>query len=241
MVTEVVKQALPQVQAKYVRPPFTETHVSLIEGDEGGGKTCTAVARVRDAYDKDCVRIYCENVLHIKCKVRSYSRRNRIAKIKYNGSLKILRIPQDYRLYSPMRIFCNFHLYGIPYFYIPSFNHILAWLKQNIIIDGWLVVDEAYVGMNARSCMTELGRKLAMQYRQFRKMQLDVIIITPIARQIDFLLRMVPTEHIHCTYNPKTRKITLAIRKKGIKGEQKVDYDATQYWPNFRTNERVIQ
>ncbi len=241
MVVQIAEQKVLLEEERYVRPPFTEAHVTIIEGDNRSGKTNTAVARIVDSYWKDCVRIYCENVLHVKCDVRSYNRKNRVAKIRHKGGLRLLRIPQNYKLHSPMRIFCNFHLYGIPFTYCPSFIHMLTWLKQGKILDGWLVVDEAYVGMNARASMSTLGKALEEMYPQFAKMQLDVIIVTPMARLIDWVLRTIPTEHIHCEFNPKTRKITLTIRKKGIKGEQKVDYDATQYWPNFKTNERIVQ
>ena len=221
--------------------PFTEAHVTIIEGEQGGGKTNTAVARIRDAYDKDCVRIFCEKVMRIKCEVKNYDRKRRIAKIKYNGRMKRFHIPVSYNLHSPMSIFCNFHLFGIPYTHCPSFQHILQWLKQGIIVNGWLVVDEAYVGMNARASMQALGKELEKQYFQFRKMQLNVIIVTPMARLIDWTMRTIPTERIHCTYNSKTHKITLKIRKKGMPGERKLDYDGRQYWANFRTNERIDQ
>jgi len=236
-------RTLPAVKPvqSYTQEPFTEAHVTIIEGEQRSGKTNTAVAKIVDAYHKDCVRVFCEAVLHIKCTVKSYDRRSRLAKIKYKGSTKLLRIPPNYKLHSPMRIFCNFHLYGVPYHFAPSFGHILAWLKNGTIVNAWLVVDEAYVGMNARSSMQVLGKELAKQYWQLGKMQLDVIIVTPMARLVDWELRTIPTEHIHCNFNPKTRKITLSIRKKGIKGERKLDYDATQYWKNFKTNERIIQ
>lgn len=238
----MVTQTLPEArQSSYVRPPFTEAHVVIIEGDQRSGKTNTATARVVDAYYNDCVRVFCEEVLHIRCVPKTYDRRSRVAKVAYNGATKILRIPPTYKLHSPMRIFCNYHLYGVPFEHCPSFSHILAWLKAGIIVNCWLVVDEAYVGMNARACMQALGRALANQYWQLGKMQLDVIIVTPMARLIDWELRTIPTEHIRCAYNERTRKITLAIRKKGIQGERKLDYDATQYWPNFKTNERIVQ
>lgn len=240
MVMQVVDKRLATNKG-YVRAPFTEAHVTIVEGDQRGGKTCTATARVVDSYYIDCVRVYCEDVLRIACEVKSYNRRTRIARIKYKGGLRLLQIPQAYKLHSPMRIFCNYHLYGIPAIFCPSFNHILAWLKQGLILNCWLVVDEAYVGMNARASMQALGKALANQYWQLGKMQLDVIIVTPMARLIDWELRTIPTEHIRCDYNPKTRKITLSIRKKGIKGERKLDYDATQYWRNFKTNERIVQ
>ena len=219
--------------------PFTEAHVTIIEGEQGGGKSVTATARVIDAYDKDCVRVFFEKVKRTKCEVKSYDRKTRIAKIRHNGGLKRLCIPTSYKLHSPMKIFSNYHLYGIPFIYCPSFNHILEWLKLGIIVDAWLIVDEAYVGMNARASMQALGKELEKQYFQFRKMQLNVIIVTPMARLVDWTMRTIPTERIHCTYNEKTRKVTVAIKKKGIPGEHKFDYDATQYFKNFRTNERI--
>ncbi len=237
----VVQLQIDRSKIKYARPPFTEAHVTVIEGAQRSGKTCTAVARVVDAYHIDCVRVFCETVLKIKCEVKSYDRRTRTARVKYNGQLKILRIPEKYKLWSPMKIFCNFHIYGIPYTFLESFEHTLELLKKNVIINAWLVVDEAYVGMNARGCMKALGKELANQYWQLGKMQLDVIIVTPMARLVDWELRTIPTEHINCEYNAKTKKITLTIRKKGIQGERKVEYDSTQYWPNYKTNERIVQ
>ena len=241
MTTQIEPKPITHGKPSDVRKPFTEAHVTIIEGDQRSGKTNTAVARIKDAYDKDCVRIYCEDVLHLNCVVKNYNRKTRVAKIRNNGSLKLLTIPLSYKLHSPMRIFCNFHLYGIPFIFCPTFNHTLAWLKQGIIVNAWLVMDEAYVGMNARSCMQALGKELANQYWQLGKMQLDVIIVTPMARLVDWELRTIPTEHIHCFYTPKTHKITLTIRKKGVSGERKLDYDARQYWKYFRTNERIVQ
>src|SRR3990172_12598190 len=65
-------QALPKSPALRANTPFDSAHVTFITGDQGGGKSVTAVARVRDGYDKDCVRIFCEEVLKIKCVVKSF-------------------------------------------------------------------------------------------------------------------------------------------------------------------------
>ncbi len=219
--------------------PFAEAHVCLVEGTQGSGKNTTGVARVVDAYFKDCVRIFCMDVLHVNCEVKFYDSRTRIARIKHQGEMKLLHVPSSYKLHSPMRIFCNFHLYGIPYVFCPSFEYILDGLKSGLIGNGWLMVDEYYIGGNARECMTALGKELNKQSFQFRKMQLNVIIITPMARLIDWTMRMIPTEHILCSYNKNTRKVTLTIRRKGEKGTREVPYDATQYWPYFWTNERI--
>jgi hypothetical protein len=241
MVEQVVERGVELKADAYVRPPFSESHVTIVEGDPRQGKTETGVARIRDAYDKDCVRVYCRSILRIACDVKSFNRHTRIAKIKYKGMLRQFRIPESYKMHSPMNIFSNTPLYGIPYRYVPSFRHLMAWLKAGYIVNGWLLVDEAQVGMNARACMTELGIELAKLYHQFGKMQLDVIIVVPMARMVDYLARTVPNEHIHCVYNERTKKISLAIRKKGVNGERIVDYYAPEYWKNFDTGRRIIK
>ena len=229
----------PQVVSTSCRP-FAEAHVVFIEGQQRSGKTNTAVARVVEGYFKDCVRIFCENVLKLTCRVISYDHKKRIARIKYKGTTKRLRIPDNYKLHTPRRIFSNIHLYGVPFVYCPSFSQTMFWLKSNKMYDSWLILDEAQVGMNARATMTTLGRQLQTLSFQFAKMQLDVIVITHLARLVDWSLRTIPTEHIMCSYNAKTQKITLTIRKKGQNGTKEVNYDATQYWRYFWTNERVV-
>ena len=221
------------------RQPFTEARVTIIEGDQGSGKSNTGTARIVDAYRKDCVRGFCREK-KIDCIVKTYNHKKRAAKVRYKGELKLLQIPLEYKLHSDLRIYANFHLYGIRYVYCDSFGQILEWLKDGTIIGGILVIDEYYIGGNARESMGKLGKELLKQSFQYRKMQLEVIIITPMARLIDWTARIIPTEHIWCSYNEKTRRITLTIKKKGVKGTKEVTYDATQYWGNYWTNERVL-
>lgn len=226
--------------------PFDEAHVTIIEADQGGGKSVTATGMVVDAYYNDCVRIWCEEK-KIAGVVKGYDRKQRIARVKIDGETKYFKIPLDYKLHSPMRIFSNCHLYGIPYVYIPSFAHLLKWLRIGLIVNAWLLVDEAYVGANARDSMTAFGKALEKQGFQMRKMQLDVVIITPHAKLIDRWLRVVPTKHIIAScrkYRGKDGKkhwdVTLTIRKRGEKRSRTLPpYDATQYFPNYKTNERI--
>lgn len=220
--------------------PFTEAHVTIIEGAQRSGKTCTAVGKVKDAYDKDCVSIYCKNVLKWdRFKVKGYDRKTRVAKVKYDGAIKLFRIPDAYKMVSPTRIFSNIHLFGMPYVYVPTFRHLLYYLQKGVIRNGFLIIDEAHKGMNARAGMTSLGQELEKQGFEFGKMKLDVIIITHMARLIDWALRTIPTEHISCTYNPKRREVTYDVRKKGERGTRSISFDASQYWPYYWTNEKV--
>lgn len=221
--------------------PFSEAHVTIIEGDQGSGKSNTAVGLVVDAYFMDCAKIYCEEK-GIDGIVKGYDRKNRIAKVKYNSSVKYIHIPESYKLRSPVKIFANFHLFGVPYVYIPTFGHLLKWLKMGLIVDCWLLLDEYYVGGNARDSMTAFGKEMEKQSYQMRKLAAEVVIITPHARLIDKWTRLTPTKHIMCSFDKKRNEITLTVKEKGKRGSKVLPpYNATQYWGNYWTNERINQ
>lgn len=219
--------------------PFTEPQVTLITGGQRSGKSNTAVARIRDASDNAAVEKFCKDELGVKVVCKGYDRKNRIAKIKHDKKTKFLRIPESYKLQSPLRIFCNFHLFGIPYINCPSFRFIVDGLKSGLITDAYLVMDEYYMGGYNRESMSSLSRALAQQSNQYAKGMLRVIIIAPLANQLDWTARLSPTEHIETEFNKHTKMITCRIKKKGVPGVKIVSYDATRYWANYWTNEKI--
>jgi hypothetical protein len=232
------------------KTPFTEAKVTFIAGEQGSGKSVTAVARIADAYDNKCVELWCEKYLKKKVKSKSYNRDTRIAVIILNGIKKKIHIPEKYDLQEPMRvknyedcpmrIFSNIHLYGIVYKFVPSYRHIVAWLKRGIIKDCYLLMDEYQQGGNARESMSSVGRELTKQNQQFRKGQMYVFIITPMDRLADWSARLVPTERIDAeSFDKKTGMVTIKIRRKGVKGVREVIYNSKYYRRFYWTNERI--
>lgn len=232
------------------KQPFTEAKTTLITGEQGSGKSVTAVARIIDAYDAKCVELWCEKYLKLKCKCKSYDRDTRIAKIISNGIKKTIRIPDKYDIQAPMRvekyedcplrIFSIIHLYGVVYKFVPSYRHLIAWLKRGIIKDCWMLMDEYQVGGNARESMTSLGRELTKQNQQFRKGQMNVIMITPMDRLASWDARLVAREKITAQgYDKKTGMVTLEIRKKGVPGAKTVRYNSKYYQRFYWTGERI--
>lgn len=221
--------------------PFSEAHVQIVEGDQRSGKTNYAVGKIVDAYDRDCVRIFCKNMLCMDVVAKSYDRASRIAKIKIGKNISLIRIPSDYTMQTPMKIFANIHLFGVRYCFIPSFAYLLAGLKSGFISDGHLLVDEAHKGMGARGSMTTLGKGFMEEYFQFGKSKLDVFIVTHIARLVDWTARTIPTTRIHTTYNEQTKEITYTLRTKGDQTTKEITYDSRRYWPFYRTNEKVLR
>lgn len=219
---------------------YSKARMTFVEGEQGGGKTGFVTALVVDAYFMDSVRIFCRDILKKDVVVKSYNDDNRIAKVIIDGKELLIRIPHQYKLKSPMRIFCNYHLYGIPYVYCPSFGHILKWLKADIITDGWLIIDEAQVGAAARDSMTKLGKELNKQNFQMRKMGLDMVVISPLRNLVERFMRTIATRYIYCTHDDNTGLTTVDIRNKGDEGVTSYSFNSIQYRKFFWTRERIV-
>ena len=172
------------------REAMSRAEICIIEGEQGAGKTNTAVAKVKDASDKD----------------------------------------------PNIKIFANFHLYGIKYVYA-NLGTIVEHLNSGLITEGYIIIDESYIGGDARMGMTLMTRILTWFGSQIRKRQLHLILIAQHGRMIDYRFRLFMTEHILCSYNEKTYVITLTIVKRGEKKKRVHTYYAPQYWKYYNTNE----
>ena len=220
--------------------PFTEPQVTLIVGAQRSGKSNTATARVVDASNKAAVSKFLKDEYGMSnVQVKGYDTSSRIAKLKIGNKVVFIKIPESYKLKSPLRVFCNYHLFGIPYIYCPSFRFILDGLKSGLICDGYLIMDEYYIGGYNRESLSSLPRALAQQSNQYAKGMLRVIMIAPLANQLDWTARLAPTETIETTFNKYTKEVTCHIKKKGVDGQKIITYYAPKYWKNYWTNERI--
>lgn len=172
------------------RKAMSRAEIAIIEGEQGSGKTITAVAKLKDAFDAD----------------------------------------------PNIKIFANFHLRGIKYVYA-DLGMIVEYLNSNLITDGYIVIDESYIGGDARMGMTLMTKVLTWFGSQIRKRGLHLILIAQHGRMIDYRFRLFMTEHILCSYNEKTCIVTLTIIERGKKKKKIVTYDSRQYRKYYDTNE----
>lgn len=219
--------------------PFNEPQVTLITGGQRSGKTETAVAKIVDASDNEAVEKFCFDTFGIKVHCIGYDRKSRIAKVKIGIKNRLIKIPETYTLKSPLKIFCNFHLFGVPFHYCPSFMYIVNGLKSGLITDGYLVLDEMYMGSFNRESGGLTTRKLAQLSNQYAKGMLKVIMIAPLASQLSWEQRLAPTEVIETEYNKFTQQVTCHIKKKGVPGVKVVSYDGRRYRRFYWTNEKI--
>lgn len=137
-----------------------------------------------------------------------------------------------------IKIYANFHLYGIKYVYLPL-PLMLEYLNSGLIQDGYLLIDEAYISGDAREGMTAVVRMITKMANQMRKRHLHLYMTIPNAKMIDWRYRWAVTEKIMCiSYNEKTHEITLLIKnKRKSRKPRKITYDGSQYWKYYYTDE----
>jgi len=174
---------------------MNKAEISIIEGEQGAGKTNTAVAKLVDAI-KDGINT---------------------------------------------KIFTNFHLYGIRYVYT-DLATIVEYLNTKLMSatkdeEVYVVIDESYIGGDARRGATLLSQVLTWFGSQIRKRRLHLILIAQHGRMVDWRFRFFMTEHIICSFNEKTNYITLSITRKGEKKKRAINYYAPEYWKYYDTNE----
>lgn len=148
----------------------------------------------------------------------------------------VARVIDAYKKDSNTRILANFILYGIKYVYA-DLATIVEYLNSDLIRDGYVIIDEAYIGLEAREGMAALNKILGYLSLQAGKRRVRLIVIVQHGRMIEWRIRWLASEHIICTYNDKTYMITLQIKKKGDKSVRRISYYAPQYWKYFDTEE----
>lgn len=230
--------------------PFSYAHITLIWGEQGQGKSNTAVARIIEpAIDEIDSLVNIDTGEIIKAESLTHDDKRNLedmgytlsydtVKLHIGGSVRISNIPPRHIINTNLRIFTNYHLYGIRYVFIPSWADILKWLDAGIIGHGRLSIDEYHMGSHARDFMSGFGKQISKYDTTMRKRHLEMDMMTVHARMIDFNARLMKTGTIHCKhYDRKTQMITYEEKKPGEHSAQEHTYYAPYYWKYYWTDE----
>lgn len=215
--------------------PLSHAPIALIEGEQGSGKSTVAVARIVDHYHKRAIEIYLATK-GVVAEVLSYNVDTRIARIRRNGQKLQIRIPDDYKIYSDLKIFTNFHLYGIRYKYC-TYPEMLALLQDGTLKDGRLTIDEGYITSNAQETLSPFTKAVSKFSMTARKRHLHLDFLYPHARMATWITRWAWAEHIMCTYDEHNEYITLDIQRKGMPRTKTIRMYAPPYRRYFDTDE----
>lgn len=230
--------------------PNTYADVRLNTGEQGSGKTTNLVAfSVGDTYSK-LTGFKTPNGTIIKArslddKDKAYLKSCHIIpnKLFYARIFsedvkqsKLIKIPNDWLVISPVRIFANFTLYGIRYVPI-SLMDIIENMNEPMFNDSWILSDES-VMTDARNSMDALGKLGATFGATLRKRNTHFCLSAQYNEMVERRFRLFATTRITCSYDEDTRYITCEIKKRG-EPEFTTDYYAPQYWKFFDTRELV--
>lgn len=230
------------VAEKIKRKPFTYAPITLIDGEQGGGKSVTAVTRVVDPTFANMTSVKLADGSIVKAE--PVLNKNGYAVIGYgklwlpNQQPKIVKIPpKSCVIADDIKVIYNGHLYGIRYKHM-ELPDIVLHLNDGTIRDCYLIVDEAYIAGDKRDSLNPLVRIISKLSYQIRKRHIHLIFCAPDTNVLDFRLRDVETEHISCSYDERTKRVTMYIRnRKKYKGIREITYDASQYFIYYDTDE----
>lgn len=216
---------------------MAKANVTIVEAQMGEGKTNTATAILIDRYLSRVKSIISPEGIELP--VMPY-------KLDYVKLLPppgregeepvIIKIPDDYIATSKIRLFTNYHLFGVQYVLADPLT-MLEYLNTGVIANGIMVIDESYIGGDARRAMNTLGLIYTWFAQQIRKRDLELYLLVQHGRFIDWRFRYIAKQKILTRYNEKTFKIKLLVQNLSKGTEKIVSYYAPTYWKYFDTNE----
>lgn len=226
-------------QAK-VTQPFAYAQVTLVEGDQGQGKNFFMSARVVDATFANITAVKLPNGEVVKATPLSPVQIGKARFWLLDRKPFVDKVPDGSCVMADsVKIYANYHLYGIRAKYLQLYE-IIEGLNEGYIVDCYLLVDEHYIGGDARAGMSVLVRTFTQQGFQMRKRHVKLMMATPLQRLIDLRSRAIVTEHVICSYDGKKYEHTFTMKKKGErKYHTTPPIYAPQYWKYFDTDEQV--
>ncbi len=230
--------------------PFTEAHVTIVNGDQRGGKSNTLVAFPVGDYFNHLDAIVSPSGERIKAKVINKDDKALLKKCGIYPSFlnyvrvysddekqsKLIKLPKDYFVLSPVHIFSNFHLYGVKYAYI-GIEDIIQYINTDLFNDAWILSDES-VMTDARNSMDSMGKLIAAFGATVGKRNAKLCIAAQYNEMVERRFRLFATTRITCSYDQDTKYVFLDIKKRG-EPMFSTEYYAPQYWRFFNTKELI--
>jgi hypothetical protein len=230
--------------------PVTEAKITLITGSQRSGKSTTGIAYAIDDYYKNLNYIVSPTGERVKARSLNQEEKSLLKNrgVSYNmfnpivalsddeKQSKIIYIPKGWAVASSVRIFANFHLYGIPFVYT-DLAMLIQYLNGDLLKDAWMLSDES-VMTSARNSMTKAGKIMQSFGATIGKRNLHFCQMSQYSGMIAQEYKIFATTRIDCTYDKHTHYVTCDIDKNG-EPKQSVSFWAPTYWRFFDTNELI--
>jgi len=229
--------------------PPSYAHISLILGEQRSGKSTTSTALPIDDYHLKMDKLISPNGEFVKAKCidkndKQELRRCGIVPNIFNyvrvfsddeKQSKIIKKPKDWLVGSPIRIFSNYHLFGVKYVYITIVD-IIQYMNSDLFVNSWVLSDESAM-VDTRNNMTTEGKQVAQFLATIGKQNIHFVQNAQLNGMVEVRLRAFATTHIICSYDERTCLITCDIKERG-KNPYSYSYDGRIYRRFFDTTER---
>lgn len=224
--------------------PATYADVRIINGDQRQGKSTTDVAFAVDDSFTQLKGLRRADGKSLPARWVNKEERSGLTGSPFRyavifgatGESKIVEIPIDWTIVTPVKIFANFHLYGVPYVYI-SLADIIQYINTDLFNNSWILSDES-VMTDARNSMDAAGKIMAAFGATIGKRNAHMCLSTQYNEQIERRYRLFHTMRVLCSYEKSTKMITCDMKKRG-EPSFSYDYYAPNYWPFFKSEELI--
>lgn len=247
-----IKEGYPtQAEDKYKKAineiakvkPLSYARVTIIDGEQGSGKSMSAVAIVVDATFENVTSI----VLPSGETVKAEPYRNKVSKgyalvgyarIWIDGKPRVMQVPpKSCVVADSVRVIYNGHLHGIRYAHM-ELEDIIKNLNGGMIKNCYLIIDEAYLTGDRREGLSPLVKAMTKLSKQMRKRHVHLIMCTPDSTELDLRFQKIEVEHIVCSYDEITEMVTKFINnRKKYKKTREISYSSKLYRKYFDTDE----
>lgn len=224
--------------------PLTYARVTIIDGEQGSGKSMTAASIGVDATFEGMTAVRMSDGTLVKAEpVRN---KQKYAIIGYgrlwiDDKPRIMKIPPSSCVIAgSVKIIYNGHYYGIRYAHMELEDIIKHIGKKDdaTLNNAILIIDEAYIGADKREGMSPLVRGLSKLSKQLRKRHIHLVLCTPDSSELDRRFQKIEVEHIACSYDEEFHQVTKILRNpKRFRGLKEVTYDGTLYRKYYDTDE----
>jgi hypothetical protein len=231
------------IEAPKKSKPFTYAPITIIEGEQRSGKSETAITRMVDPTFEGMTAVRLKDGMVVKAEPLLNPQGYPVigwGKLWLpNQEPKTMKIPAGSCVIADkVKVIYNGHLFGIRYVHM-KLPDIIEHLNDGTLEDCYLTVDEAYIGGDRREGMNPLVRTISKLGWQIGKRHIRFTMCLPDSSVLDLRLQKIETEHIVCSYEEYTNKITVFIRnRKKYKRTREVSYYAPLYWKYFDTDEK---
>lgn len=249
-------QETPPEWSEFLKTPMSFADIRLLFGDQRQGKSITAVASVIDDYYQYLTHVVSPEGEVLNANALSEREQEYLEAPVNKGGLglyynhlkhmrifnddgtksKIVSVPSNYKVLSSVKVFANFHLYGIRFMF-SGLEMLISYINEPLMTNGWIVLDESVL-TDKRDTSTLVGKFMVWFGAQCGKRHLRMVIASQYANMIQSRFHLFATTRVECSYDADTAIVSLEVNKSSpVMGS--TNYLSTPYRKYFDTNEIV--